>query len=154
MFGKVKKWLGIEGVKLELLLPEKVRESDGIVKGKILFYSMHSQTVTSIKVNIVERYTRGRRSEKKSDEYQMGEIKLKRDIPIPADETVEIEFSLPFEMIKSDMDELGDENILLGGLAKAAKMIQGASSEFRVEAEATVRGTALNPFDKETIEIV
>ncbi len=59
MIGKVKQWLGIEGVKLELMLPEEVYEKSGFVVGKILLQSMNAQTVSSIKLVLIERYSRG-----------------------------------------------------------------------------------------------
>jgi len=54
MFGKVKKWLGIEGVKLEVLLPEEVLKEGKLLKGSLRFTSMNEQTVTFIKVVMVE----------------------------------------------------------------------------------------------------
>jgi hypothetical protein len=51
------------------------------------------------------------------------------------------------------MDELGSKNILTGGLVKVAKMIQNVNSQFYVLAEAKVEGTALDPFDKQLIEV-
>ncbi|MEM1322725.1 MAG: sporulation protein [Bacteroidota bacterium] len=151
MFGKVKRWLGIEGVKLELILPEGVRAADGLIEGRIRLTSMDEHRVTGITVLLVERYSRGRKDNKLTDEYELGKIELEQDIEIPAEEAIEVEFQLPFEMMKSDMDQLQDRNILLGGVVKAAKWMSGVRSAFRVEAEARVAGTALNPFDKKTI---
>ena len=151
MFGKVKQWLGIEGVKLELLLPEEVEAAEGVLEGKIRFFSMNEQTINSIAVKMVEQYTRGRRKEKRTDEYELGAINLNKAIVIPADKAIEINFKLPFELSKSDMDELGDRNFILGGLVNAAKWVSGVNSNFRIEAEADVMGTALNPFDKKPI---
>jgi len=74
MLNKVKKWLGIEGVKLELVLPEKIKEEAGQVTGKIRFFSMQNQKVSYIKVVMVERYTRGKKEDKLIDEYQLGMI--------------------------------------------------------------------------------
>jgi len=96
MLKKVKKWLGIEGVKLELILPEEVDLSADKLVGKIQFYSMHEQ----------------------------------------------------------EMDSLEDKNFVLGKLVKTAKWISGIQSEYRVEAEADVLGTPLNPFDKKYVHIV
>ncbi len=67
---------------------------------------------------------------------------------MPADDPVAMEFTLPFEMVKSKMDEFGEKNIVAGGLAKAAKYFRNVQSEFYIEAEAKVEGTALNPFVK------
>ena len=153
MFGKVKKWLGIEGVKLELVLPEAVKEETGEVNGKIRFYSKNEQTVTTIRLILIEKYSRGRRSDKKIDEYELGEINLKRKITVPAEEPIEIDFSLPFNMTKSEIDELEDKNLILGGIAKTAKWLRGVNSEYRIEAYAKVSGVALDPFDRRGVVI-
>ena len=154
MFKKLKDLLGIEGVKLELLVPEDVNESLGKVEGIMRFYSKNSQTVTGIRVKLIERFTRGRRDDKKTDEYQLGEIIINKTFTVPANESVEVKFSLPYEKIKSEMDTLEDKNVVIGRLVKTAKWIRGVNSEFRIEAEADVKGTALNPFDKKYVHIV
>jgi hypothetical protein len=154
MFKKVKKWLGIEGVKLELVLPEKVKEDAGFLEGKIRFLSMNEQSVHYIKIVLVERFSRGRKKEKMTDEYQLGEITLNKEIHIPKEEPIEINFKLPFQMVKSEMDELEDKNFIFSGLVKVAKKLRSVESEFYVQAEAKAKGTALDPFDKQKIEIV
>jgi len=154
MLKKVKRWLGIEGVKLELILPDDVNEEEGKVAGSIRFYSMHEQTVTRIKIKMIERYSRGRKDDKITDEYELGEMDIDREIFIPAEEPVEIEFTLPFEILKSEMDSLEEKNFVLGRLVKTAKWIRGVTSEYRIEAEADVKGTALNPFDKKNVHII
>ena len=153
MFGKVKKWLGIEGVKLELIVPEEISEKQGEIQGKLKFQSMNAQTVTSIKVVLIERYSRGRGTEKLIDEYQLGAIKQKKNLEVPEQEALEIDFTLPFEALKSEMDQTQDKNFLYGGLVRAAKYLSAVKSEYRIEAEATVKGVALNPFDKKYIKI-
>jgi len=154
MFGKVKKWLGIEGAKLELVVPEEIFESSSSVTGKIRFFSMNEQRVKSIKIVLIEKYSRGRRSNKLTDEYQLGEIILNNSFVIPANEHIEIDFTLPFKIVKSEMDELQRKNILTASLAKTAKWINGVQSIYRVEAEAKVEGVALDPFDKKTVIVV
>ncbi len=151
MFGKVKRWLGIEGVKLEILLPEETPLSGQMVRGKLRFTTMHTQTIKEIQVKLVEKYTRGRGNDKLIDEYTLGEITLNRKIEIPEGEFTEIDFELPFTMVLSDMEESGRRNPLQGGFVWAAKKIFGVQSEFRVEAEAKVEGTALHPFDRKNI---
>lgn len=154
MFGKVKKWLGIEGVKVELILPDEVKADDGVIEGKLRFQSMHTQKVKSIKLILTEKYTRGRFKNKLSDLYKIAEVEQKEDLTIPADDPIEIDFALPFSVVKSDMDEIGDKNIVFRKLVGAAKVIKNVKSEYSLEVEATVEGTALNPFDKKVINIV
>ena len=152
MFGKVKKWLGIEGVKVEVVLPEEIKSKEQKIEGKLLFSSMHDQVVTYVKVKLVEKYKRGRRKSKLIDEYILGEIELEDRIEVPVDEVVELDFELPFEFMKSDMDQFGEKNIVTVGIAKFAKYVHGVKSEFRLEAEAKVEGTALHPFAKVPIK--
>lgn len=149
MLKKVKNWLGIEGVKLELILPEKIKETSGVVEGSIRFYSMNQQTVNHIKVTLIERFSRGRKKEKMTDEYRLGEITLNNEIEIPEEGIVTIDFNLPFQPLKSDMDVLEDRNLIYKGLVKMAKSISAVKSEYYIQAEASVKGTALNPFSKQ-----
>lgn len=151
MIGKMKKWLGIEGVKLELIVPEEIAAATGKVEGQIRFQSMHPQDVTGIRIVFIERYSRGRGKDKLSDEYELGRTEIKKEIHIPNDTIIEVDFSLPFTVVHSDMEELGRRNPLAGGFVKLAKYINQVKSEYRVEAEAIVKGTALNPFDRKVI---
>ena len=154
MFGKVKSWLGIEGVKLELSLPEELNYRDGLVTGKIFLSSMNDHTVKQIHIKLVEKYSRGNKEEKLTDEFELGDISLEQDIFIPANQKVQLSFELPFSPRKSDMDELQDSNVLMGGLVKAVKWLEGVSSVYRVEATAKVEGVALDPFDKSLIVLL
>lgn len=151
MFGKVKKWLGIEGVKVELLLPEVVNLREGRVVGQLRLQSMNAQTVTNVRVVLFEKYSRGRGSEKLIDEYKLGQIELFDTFEVPAGEPVEVDFELPFKRTQSEMDEFGNRNILFKGIANIAKYSNAVKSSYRVEATAKVKGTALNPFDSKPI---
>lgn len=153
MIGKVKKWLGIEGVKMELLFDEDATTQKGIVSGLIRFTSMNAQVVTRIKVVLIERYSRGRGKEKLVDEYELGSLQLEEDIEVPVGESVEVEFNLKYKLVRSEMDELEKSNFFMSPLVKVAKRISAVKSEYRVEAEAKVKGTALNPFDRKEITI-
>lgn len=151
MFDKVKQWFGIEGIKVELLLPETAMIKSGVIKGQLQFTSMNAQTVQGIKLKLVEIYTRGRRKNKMTSEYELGEVMIFESFDVPAELPILIDFELPFELLKSEIDEMADKNFVLGGVAKLAKMTRGVNSEFRVECEVDVKGTRLSPFDKKTI---
>ncbi len=153
MFGRIKNYFGIEGVKVELVISEKVKEREGYIKGSVRFTTMSTQTVAQVRVRLIERYFRGRGKEKLVDEYKLGEIYLDQAFEVPADQPLEVDFQLPFEMVHSDFDELERKNFLTEGIAKVAKYAYNVKSVYRVEAEAKVKGTALNPFDKKEIKI-
>ena len=152
MFGKIKKALGIEGVKLEIILPPSLQKDKGKIDGHIRFFSQNAQTVTAVKVKLLERYSRGKKENQLIDEYVLGEILLEQNIKIPANETIEIDFSLPYELMKSEMDQYEESNLVFGGLVKAAKWWSAVKSTFRIEATAKVKGVALDPFQKKVLE--
>lgn len=154
MIDKVKRWLGIEGVKVELVLPDRINASDGMIEGKIRFQTMHTQKVKSIKFILTEKYTRGRFKNKLTDQYKIAETEQKEEILVPANEPIEIDFAMPFSLVKSDMDEISDKNFIFRKLVDGAKLIKNVKSEYTLEAEAVIEGTALNPFDKKMVNIV
>lgn len=153
MFKKVKNWLGIEGVKVELVLPEIAFTQVGAVSGQVRFFSKTAQTVQGLKLKMVEKYSRGRGEERLVDEYTMGEIEIQQTIAVPAEEIVEIGFTLPFQKVQTPIEEFGQKNILTGGLTRLAKVLSKVKSEYRIEAEAQVAGTGLPPFDKQSIQL-
>ncbi len=154
MLGKVKQFFGIEGVKIELILPEEgVRARDGAVSGVLRFQSMNTQMVTNVRIVLFEKYSRGRGKEKLIDEYKLGEVELSNAFQVPAGEVVEVDFELPFKIVKSDMDEFGAKNFIFKGIAAVAKNLNAVKSLYRLEATAKVKGTALNPFDSKFIII-
>ena len=62
-------------------------------------------------------------------------------------------FELPFQALRSDVDEWGERNVINKNLAKVARWVRKASSAYRVEGEAKVQGVALNPFAKTEVEL-
>lgn len=153
MFGKVKKILGIEGVKLALEVPYEVKRTDTSLIGDIILFSKNEQIVSDIEIKMVEKYTRGRRKQKLIDEYKITDVVIHGPWIVNPDEEVVIPFELNFDLIKSDMDHFSDKNFIYSGLASFAKKIKGVKSEYRIEAEGDVEGTMLNPFDKKIIKI-
>ena len=151
MFGKVKKFLGIEGVKVEMDIPEEVERESGRIPGTLTFKSMHPQVVESVTIVLVERFNRGRKKEKLTDEYELGRIEIKLDLEVSPEGPSKTQFELPYDLIISEMDELENKNFFYRGLVKSAKWLRNVKSEYRVEAEATIKGTLLSPFDKKMI---
>lgn len=152
MLGKVKKWLGIEGVKLELVLPPDFNPRKGRLEGTVKLMSKNPQTVTGINIALIEKYARGRNEEQLIDEYELGTLLLKNRIEVPGDgEVIEVPFVLVYELVKAPIDEFGNKNPLYEGLAWAARKFRNVRSEYRVEAEANIQGVGLNPFDKKVL---
>lgn len=146
MFGKVKKILGIEGVKMELTVPKGQNLKSEKITGMIKLTTQTDSIVESIDIKLVEKYTRGRGEEKLIDEYVLGEITLKEEIPIKSDEIIEVPFELEYVFAQSAMDRLADDNLLLRGPIKLAKMFKKVKSSYKIIAEAIVKDTKLHPF--------
>ena len=151
MLGKVKKWLGIEGVKLELELPDTIPADRQQIEGRMILFSMSAQTVTGIKMVLVERYQRGRGEQRRTDEYELGNLSIERRIEVPAQEPIELRFTMDYEPLRSEMDDLARRNVFYRGLVKVAKTFEQVDSQYFIIAEADVEGTALNPFDKKEV---
>jgi len=150
MFRRVKSFLGIEGVKVELEIPDVIPAIYNQVEGRVLLQSMHSQEVDRIEIKLVERYSRGRKTEKMTDEYVLGSILIKQSIKVPANEVIAVPFTLKYERLKSEVDQMEDK-IFLKPLAMLAKFANAVSSEYYLIAEANVKRTALNPFAKKEV---
>ncbi len=153
MIGKVKKWLGIEGVKLEVRVPDGQQLSDGRISGTLHFQSLQEQTVTGVQIVLIEKYSRGRGEERLIDEYELGRLRLNETFTVTPEEEIVKPFSLAFEPLRSAVDEWGDRNLVNRNLAKMARWVRQADSIYRIEAEAKVEGVALNPYAKKTIEL-
>jgi SpoOM protein len=155
MFGKVKKILGIEGVKLELIVPDKVSREAGIVIGTVKLTSLSDNNlIESIQLKLVEKYSRGRGENKLINEYIMGTLLKKENITISKNDILEIPFELEFVYIKSEMDKMGESNFIARGLVGLAKKARGVHSDYKLIAEANIKGTTLHPFDSKPINLV
>jgi len=155
MFGKVKKILGIEGVKLELIVPDKVSREAGIVTGAVKLTSLSDNNlIESIQLKLVEKYSRGRGESKLINEYIMGTLLKKENITISKNDILEIPFELEFVYVKSEMDKMGESNFIARGLVGLAKKARGVHSEYKLIAEANIKGTTLHPFDSKHINLV
>jgi sporulation-control protein spo0M len=152
MFGKVKKMLGIEGVKIELLVDPIIHLESETVEGYIKLSTKTASTIESIHVKLIEKYSRGRNEEQLIDEYTLGETVLDEVMDIATDEIIEVPFSLTFHHARSDMDKMADGNILLRGPIKIAKWIKKVSSSYRIEVHANVQGTKLQPFAEKKLK--
>lgn len=153
MIGTFKQWLGIEGVKVVLELPEEVSAGEGFMDAVVHLYSANTQVVEFVRVVLIERYSRGRGKEQLIDEYELGETTIEGPIEVPAGGEVTLPFRLAFSVIRSDAEEWGQRNLLFKGVALLAAQLRNVSSEFRIEAQAKVKGTVLDPFDKQVVKL-
>jgi len=155
MLGKIKKALGIEGVKLELITANSEFDRESLaVEGILKFTTKSDSKVKSFRIKLLEIYSRGRGKKKLTDEYVMGSFEYTTSFPIKKDEIVEIPFTLDYIRALSEMDKMQESNFLTGSIIKFAKKLKGVKSSFKLIAEADVVGTKLDPFDDQEVFFV
>lgn len=152
MIKKVKDWLGIEGVKIQLEVPETFKLSDNVISGNYIITSQSDQFIDSVRLILKEKYTRGRRKSKLIDEYILGEQIIDISEEIEKKDTMLHAFSLRFSPLKSPVERFGDKNFLYRGLTGMAKLIKNAKSKYSLTAEVIVKGNKLRPYD--TVDLV
>ncbi len=144
MFGFFKNVFNIDSVKLRLNVLEAYPRNVPTLNGEIEIRG-GGQRVEAVCLRFVEVYTRGRGDDKRIEEYELGEWQHTEAFTVAKDAPVTLPFRLPFEFLKSNIDTLGDSNFLLRPLASLARTLKGVSSEFYLQAEASVEGGKLRP---------
>ena len=154
MLKKVKKWLGIEGVRISVDIPEDVFLREKKLSGTLILESKQDSVISEIRLRLVEKYSRGRRQNKLIDEYILGAEVLEGPVHLHAEEPEEVPFDLHFQPLESEMDKLESRNILMRGVVKSAKLLRNVHSQYRLEIEADVKGMAISPLVKKEVTII
>ncbi len=154
MLKKVKKWLGIEGVRITVDVPEDIFIHEKKVSGTLILESKQESTISQIRMRLIEKYSRGRKHNKLIDEYLLGTTVIDDPIHLLANQPGEVTFDLYFQPLKSEMDNLESKNILLKGVVRTAKFLRRVHSQYRLEIEADVKGMAISPLVKKELKII
>lgn len=145
MLGKIKKILGIEGVKADILLDDHIKLKDRKITGRLVFESLRDDTISKISFRVLESYTRGRFKGRKTDRYILQEEEVPVSVFIRGGERTFYDFTVSFNELKSEMDRVGESNAFYRGAVILAKTLKGVRSKYFLEVKLTVRGTALHP---------
>ncbi len=146
MFGKVKKILGIEGVKVQLQSDNQFSLQSGLITGHLKITTKTQSWIESIEVRLIEKYSRGRGDKKLVDEYVIGVLQMNEKMSILPEEIIEVPFELHFTYIKSEAEKIGEDFFVLRGPVYLAKMLKNVKSEFKIEVRVNVEGLKLQPF--------
>ncbi len=149
----VKQWFGIGGVNVQLQCENQISKEAGMVNGAVTLTSKSDLHVLTLDVKLIEEYTTGRGDEEETEEFELGTIRLGGAFDIKTGETKTVNFQLPFAMIKSSADELKEQGGALGALGSMAKFANAEKSEYYVVAECDVKGTALDPSDRNKVHL-
>ena len=154
MLKKVKKWLGIDGVRINVEIPEDIFLHEKKVSGLLILESRQDSIVTEIRIRFIEKYSRGRKQNKLIDEYLLGTAVIDRSVYIQANKPLQLPFDLYFEPLKSEMDQWESKNFILKGIVRTAKLLRRVNSQFRLEIEADVQGMAISPLVKTEVKVI
>jgi hypothetical protein len=153
-FSKVKQFLGAGTVKVELSVPPQVQKATGVLSGRVALNAASDQHVLDLSVKLTESWSTGRGEEKTTRDFELGKLSLAKSFDMKQGESRAFDFVLPFELVKSDADELKEKGGALGMLGKAGAFANAEKSSFKVSAEADVKGAALDPSDEKAIVLV
>ena len=153
MLGKVKKWFGIEGLKIALRTEDVYNREDGSVTGVIVLKAKNDEKVEHIRIKLIEKYSRGRGKNRLIDEYIMADETFHQQYDVEAEIDFEIPFEISYQEMVSNMDEIQRKNFIFAGIVSAAKLIKKAKSTYRLEIEAKVQGTKFSPFVSQEVNL-
>lgn len=154
-FQTIKNKLGVGGVSVALVTPGQVAKSDGIITGKVILTTKSEQELVKLSVKLIEEFTTGRGDDKKTKEFELGRFSLNlNNAAIKPGDEAEHPFSFPFELLRSNNEDLAGRGGALGALGKLGSFANNEKSEYFLVAEADVKSTALDPSDKKPVKLV
>ena len=154
IFDKLKDILGIEGLRIEIIIPAEISKSDESINGKLLFTTKSDKTIKSITISLIEKYRRGKADKTLIDEYTLSEIEMDLNVDITEELPAKLDFELPISLLKSDMDRYAEGNFVAKNLVKVAKKLKNVNSDYRVEVVAILSDLTLNSIAKQPISII
>jgi hypothetical protein len=153
-FSKVKQFFGAGTVKVELSVPPQVPKAAGQLRGRVAVNAVSDQHILELTVKLKETWSTGRGAEKSEKEFELGKVLVAQAFDMKQGELRTFDFVLPFELVKSNADELMERGGALGMLGKAGAFANAEKSSYKVSAEADVKGAALDPSDDKAVSLV
>lgn len=154
IIAKIKQFFGIGGVDVTLNVPAQVAKASSVIDGQITLLAKSDQHVLSIEVKLMEDFSTGRGEEEETREFELGSLTLSDPFDIKAGETRTVPFRLPFQILKSNADELKDKGGALGALGKVSAFANAEKSAFTVKVEVDVKDTGFDPSASKEIKLV
>lgn len=150
----IKNKLGIGGVKVKLSVPGQVDRNSGVVEGSVLLTTKSDQEIINMRFVFIEEFTKGRGDNQTVRDFELGETTINTSFSIKTGENKSFDFQLPFELLKSNADNLKEQGGTLGKIGSLAKFANNEKSAYYIKAEVDVKSAALDPFDKKEIRLV
>jgi hypothetical protein len=152
MFSKLKQFVGMVGVTVELDIPGNLSKDATSLAGTVRVIAKQDQHITRVTANMKQTHTEGSGEKRVSSNYDIGEIIItSQAFDIKAGETKEYPFTMEFRRRKSSDQRMAESGGILGTLGKISTMMDNEHDEFWVNAMADVKGAALDPNDNKKI---
>ena len=143
-FGKIKQFLGIGTIKMELEMQPTVDLESKLITGKLKVTGKSDQSIKDIELSFDESFSTGKSDAKSTSKLNWGKMTL-QGFEIKKDEVKEIEFELPFSYAKSSNEAMADKGGIVGGLGKVGTFLDGEKQKYELTATANVKGVTLPP---------
>ena len=146
MFGKLKQFVGMVGIEVQLEIDQQFPMGTDTVQGMIHIYAKQEQTITKVKVSIRQAIMEGSGQDRRRRDYWIGEVMVDQTpFTIKTGETKDYEFTLPFQPRKTMSQSMSEQGGVIGALGAVGKFMDNERDEFWVNAVADVKGAALDP---------
>ncbi|CAL2103501.1 conserved protein of unknown function [Tenacibaculum sp. 190130A14a] len=150
----IKDKLGIGGVKVKLRVPGQVDQQTGSVRGTVHLTSKSDQEITNMRFVFIEEFSKGRGDNQTVRNFELGESFHHDSFSIKAGENKSFDFTLPFQLLKSNADSLKEKGGTLGKVGSFVKFANNEKSAYFIKAEVDVKSAALDPSDKKEVKLV
>ena len=144
---RLKKFLGIEGVKINFDETTQIDLQGYEVRGKLVIKSKIESLINSINIQVVEQYQRGNKNQQRISEYILfSKTILPEALYVSEEKLLEIPFVYPISQHKSEMDLLEESNFLIKPLIGLAKKLYRVKSNYIITATLQIEGSGIKPF--------
>lgn len=149
---RLKKFLGIEGVKVSFDEFTRIDVDGNMVSGQLLIKSNVPATILSINIQVIEQYQRGRKNDQRTSEFILLNKTIQPNhLVVNQEKTLEIPFNYKILQNKSEMDLLEERNFFIKPLIGLAKKLYRVKSIYTITATLQIEGIAIKPFSKKIL---
>lgn len=143
MVARIRQWLGIGGVNLQLIVDTNIPKDANQIIGKVLLTSKSDQHVLGITIKIFSSHQERHNNSTTTHRHELGRVQLNENFDIKPSEMKEIPFILTCQNPEGFLSTLRGMGGVMGALGNIVSVLD--NHRYYVEASANVKGTALQP---------
>jgi len=143
---KVKNWLGIEGVKIQLEVPANLKVGQKELRLVLSLSALSDQKIKNIHLSLKEIYSRGNGKNRRISEFILAEWEQEKSIKIGKQAPCFLPILLQPNWQYSAFDKWQKEGALQNYMGLWAKKLNSVKSEYLIEVNIDVAKTKLNPY--------